>query len=78
MAVLLPLVGGLVWRLGADDADARRTGWPVEVTSDAPRLATLAELTAASDLVVRAQVVSTARGRVFGDPGSDAAIESRS
>lgn len=80
VAVLLALTGGLVvWQLG-DDGPANRRDTalePVEATSDAPRLAGLAELVGASDLVVRAQVVSTDRGRVFGDPGSDAAIESR-
>ena len=48
---------------------------PVAVTSDAPRLATLGELVDASDVVVRARVTGTERGRVFGE--GDAAIESR-
>jgi hypothetical protein len=78
--VVLALSGGLVvWQLG-DDGPADRdeqTLAPVAASSDAPRRASLAELATASDLVVRAQVVATDRGRVFGDPGSDAAIESR-
>lgn len=52
---------------------------PVAIESDAPMYATLEELLAASDLVVRARVTGTERGRVFGDPedqGGDA-IESR-
>ena len=40
-----------------------------EVTSDAPRYATLDELVAAADLVVRGEVASTERGRTFGQPG---------
>ncbi len=52
---------------------------PVHIESDAPTYATLDELVAASDLVVRARVTVTERGRVFGDPeeqGGDA-IQSR-
>jgi hypothetical protein len=49
---------------------------PVAVTSDAPRYADLAELVAASDLVVRGEVEATERGRAFGGPGG-AAIVSR-
>jgi hypothetical protein len=73
------LVGLLVWASRGDDAadDAGAARSPVAVTSDAPRHGTLAELVAASDLVVRARVTATERGRVFGDPGRDAAIESR-
>jgi hypothetical protein len=76
-AVLLALAGGLlVWELGDDHGDAGRDLPPVEITSDAPHRATLAELAAASDLVVRAEVVATDRGRLFGDAGANA-IESR-
>ncbi|QYG92177.1 hypothetical protein HC251_06800 [Iamia sp. SCSIO 61187] len=50
---------------------------PVEISSDSPTYATLGELLAASDLVVRARVTSTERGRVFGEPGQDTALESR-
>ncbi len=50
---------------------------PVDITSDSPAYATLDELLAASDLVVRARVSSTERGRVFGEPGEDTALESR-
>jgi hypothetical protein len=42
---------------------------PVAVSSDAPRMATLAELVAASDVVVQGRVVETGRGRTFGEPG---------
>jgi hypothetical protein len=42
---------------------------PVAVSSDAPRLATLDELVAASDVVVEGRVVETRRGRSFGEPG---------
>lgn len=48
----------------------------VAVTSDAPRAEDLAELVATADLVVRAEVTTTARGRLFGAPGAGA-IESR-
>lgn len=50
---------------------------PVDIASDSPTYATLDELLAASDLVVRARVTSTERGRVFGEPGEATAIESR-
>lgn len=48
----------------------------VEVTSDAPRQASLDELVAASDLVVVGEVAGTERGRTFGQPGGTT-IESR-
>lgn len=48
----------------------------VEVTSDAPRHATLDELVAAADVVVRGEVEGTERGRPFGQPGG-ATIVSR-
>jgi hypothetical protein len=77
--VLAVAVGLLAWAgRGEDRGDegvAERA--PVAVTSDAPRHAALAELVAASELVVRAEVTATERGRVFGDPRSDGAIESR-
>jgi len=50
---------------------------PVEIASGAPAHTTLDELLDASDLVVRARVTSTERGRVFVEPGDEAAIESR-
>lgn len=53
----------------ADDA--------VAVTSDAVRVASLEELIGAADLVVRAEVVATERGRWFGDGGDGARIQSR-
>ncbi len=64
--------------LTRDDEPAERPGGPepVAVQSDAPRLTSLEELAAAADLVVRGHVVTTERGRVFGDPGGES-IESR-
>ena len=50
---------------------------PVRIESDSPAYATLDELLAATDLVVRARVTSTDRGRVFGEPGEETALESR-
>src|SRR3546814_20628748 len=50
---------------------------PVDVTSDAPRQATLEDLVTAADVVLTGEVVGTDGGRIFGDPDSDAAIESR-
>lgn len=50
---------------------------PVRIESDAPAYATLDELLAATDLVVRARVTSTERGRVFGSPDEDTALVSR-
>jgi hypothetical protein len=50
---------------------------PVEVTSDAPRLGSLDELVAASDVVVRGTVRSTERGRWFGDGSGGPRIRSR-
>lgn len=78
-AVVVAVVGGVVaWRATAEDPEPSVADLaPVEVTSDAPRRSSLAELADAADLVVRAQVVGTDRGRLFGDPGSAAAIESR-
>lgn len=80
LAVVIAVGAGLAaWQVGGHDrhAEPEEELPPVAVTSDAPRLGSLAELVAGSDLVVRAQVVGTERGRVFGDPGGDAAIESR-
>ena len=50
---------------------------PVAVSSDAPRYETLDELAGAADLVVRAHVTRTEHGRLFGDPTSANAVESR-
>lgn len=61
----------------AGDTGATSTPAPVDIASDSPTYATLDELVAASDLVVRARVTSTERGRVFGEPGEETAIESR-
>jgi hypothetical protein len=80
VAVVLAVVIGLVvWRSGdsSDDAADRPELAPVEVTSDAPRLTSLQDLLRLSDLVVRAEVTGTERGRVFADPGGSGAIESR-
>ncbi len=79
VVVLAALVALVVWR--SDDpaeepGDAARRG-PVKVTSDAPRLTSLQDLLELSDLVVRAEVTGTERGRVFADSGGSGAIESR-
>jgi hypothetical protein len=50
---------------------------PVAVDSDAPSYASLDELLAASDVVVRARVTDTERGRWFGDGSQSARIQSR-
>jgi len=50
---------------------------PVAVDSDAARYASLDELVAASDLVVRGRVTDTERGRWFGDGTDSARIQSR-
>jgi hypothetical protein len=50
---------------------------PVRIESDSPTYATLEELLAATDLVVRARVTSTEPGRTFGEPGEETALESR-
>jgi hypothetical protein len=77
VAVLVAAVVGLLLILRSDDPPASDDEPlpPVAVTSDAPRLGTLSELVDASDIVVRARVTGTERGRVFGE--GDAAIESR-
>lgn len=63
---------------GEGEADATTsTPPPVDISSDSPTYATLDELLAATDLVVRARVTSTERGRVFGEPGEETALESR-
>jgi hypothetical protein len=65
---------------GASTAPASSTAVDpaaVEVSSDAPRHADLAELVAASDVVVRGQVVAAERGRWFGDGAAGARIQSR-
>ncbi len=49
----------------------------VAVSSDAPAADSLAELVDGADLVVRAEVVATERGRWFGDGGDGARIQSR-
>src|SRR5687768_578848 len=83
-ALAVTVAAGTAIALGAtsgDDDPAAPTTTaapaPVEVTSDAPRHATLEDLVAAADLVVRARVTQTERGRVFGDPAEGSAIESR-
>ena len=60
-----------------DGTSTTSTPAPVDISSDSPAYATLDELLAASDLVVRARVTSTERGRVFGEPGEETALESR-
>lgn len=50
----------------------------VAISSDAPRLATLDQLTAAADVVVRGEVVATERGRWFGaGEGRGSRLQSR-
>ncbi|HXH57593.1 hypothetical protein [Iamia sp.] len=62
----------------AGSGSATAEGPPaVEVASDAPRFASLEELAAASDAVVRAEVVATERGRWFGDGAGGTRIQSR-
>jgi hypothetical protein len=75
VAVAAGVVVGLARHDGGSAPDAVPA--PVAVSSDAPRLSSLDELVAVTDLVVRATVVDAARGRVFGDPDSEATIESR-
>jgi hypothetical protein len=73
-------IGTVLWTAspdGSPERDRATEPAPVAVTSDAPRRGSLSELVAASDLVVRADVVRTERGRVFGDPEAATAIESR-
>jgi len=75
-AILVAVVAGVtLTRPDDDEPPASRA--PVAVSSDAPRLTSLEELVAASDLVVRAEVAATERGRVFGDPNGGASVESR-
>lgn len=50
---------------------------PVAVDSDAPSFASLDELLAASDVVVRGRVTDAERGRWFGDGSDGARIQSR-
>jgi hypothetical protein len=70
------VAAGVALSRSADDPVPDTVPPPVEVTSDAPRYGSLEELTAAADLVVRAEVVATERGRLFGSPG-EGAVESR-
>jgi hypothetical protein len=77
VAAVVAVVAGLVVA-GGDDAgapapapaaEAEASAEPVAVASNAPRAATLEELVAASDVVVRGRVAETRRGRRFGEPG---------
>jgi hypothetical protein len=81
VAVVVALAVGLVLASDgrSDDGPSRATQdtrATTAITSDAPRLASLAALVSASDLVVRGRVLATEHGRVFGQPGG-ASIESR-
>jgi hypothetical protein len=72
LALGIPLVAACVIAVVslAADSDDRD---PVELTSDAPRYASLDELVAASDLVVEATVAHVAAGRTMtaaDDPGA--------
>jgi hypothetical protein len=62
---------------GANDSDAAAAEEVVDARSDAPRFTTVAELTAAADLVVVGEVTASERGRWFGDGGDGARIQSR-
>lgn len=80
IAVVVAIVAGVVLTRGDDTVDAPTATTepaPVAVTSNAPMLATLDALVAASDVIVRGVVSSTERGRLFGDPATGTAIESR-
>lgn len=61
----------------APTTTAAPTPDPVEVESDAQRYASLDELLAASDVVVRGRVTDAERGRWFGDGTSSTRIQSR-
>src|SRR3546814_10153086 len=60
-----------------DESSGAGAPEPVDVTSDAPRHATLEDLVTAADVVLTGEVVGTDGGRIFGDPDSDAATASR-
>src|SRR3546814_18414548 len=60
-----------------DESSGAGAPEPVDVTSDAPRHATLEDLVTAADVVLTGEVVGTDGGRIFGDPDSDATTESR-
>jgi hypothetical protein len=80
IAVVVAVVAGVALARGDDAEDAPTATTapaPVAVTSDAPTLDTLEDLAASADLIVRAVVTGTERGRLFGDPASGTAIESR-
>lgn len=85
LPVLAVLVAAIVavgpWRDGPERTSPSPTSATppdaVEVTSDAPRFATVTQLVAASDVVVQAEVVATERGRWFGDGNGGARIQSR-
>ncbi|HMJ78969.1 MAG TPA: hypothetical protein VK507_23490 [Iamia sp.] len=76
LAVVL-VGGGGSEEAPVDETTTTTVPGPVEIESDSPTYATLDELLAATDLVVRARVTSTERGRVFGEPGEETALESR-
>lgn len=64
-------------RADAGGSAAGGTPRPVEVSSDAPRVRDLNELVGSADVVVEAEVVSSAEGRWFGDDVGSGAILSR-
>jgi hypothetical protein len=76
VAVLVAVVAGFILTRPDGGEPSPAPAEPVAVSSDAARVATLEALTASADLVVRAEVVATERGRVFGEPGGGA-VESR-
>lgn len=65
LLVIIAAIGAVVWwPAGPDDPVAE----PVSIVADGPRFATLEELVAASDLVVRATVTRVDEGRRITDP----------
>lgn len=72
LAVVVAVVAAVALTREEDDGEPTLGQEPVAVTSDAPRLTSLEELVAAADVVLRAEVVATERGRVFGEPGGPA------
>lgn len=81
LAVVVAVAAGVVAALGGAGASApddppTTTAATLAVASDAPRFGSIAELVAASDAVVVGEVVSTARGRTFGE-GQGATLTSR-
>ena len=83
LVVVAVIVGAVVWARDPGEAPPQTptTTAPepaaVEISSDAPRFASLDQLVDASDLIVRGRVTDTARGRWFGDGSTSSRIQSR-